>query len=130
MNENKTTLSKHVYNLALDVIESENYDIINEGDFWPTDFANAAANLFRNMITRGPALSFVFKQGRVCVFTLGLTWLVSNRRPCFISCSDDNATGVSRSLGCILTRIHNLEKDDVKELLDMMNEAWYLMKNA
>lgn len=41
----------------------------------------------------------------------------------FVSCSDDNRTGVSRTESSIFLRIYGIEDDDVKELLDMMNEA-------
>lgn len=111
------------------VIADENYDIINEGGFLDSDLANAASNIFKNLITRGKT-GWVFRKDPFSIYTLGLSWKVSNSRPCYISCSDDNATGVSRSEACIFGRIYGIDEDDAKELLDMMNEAWFLMKNA
>ena len=129
MQRTKSALSDHVYELALDVIESENYDILNEG-FLPEDVANAAANIFKNMLKSGKTGAWTFRREPFSLYTLGYSWKVSNSRPCYITCSDDGSTGVSRSEGCILGRIYGLDKEDVADLLHMMNEAWFLMKNA
>ena len=130
MERTKSALADHVYECALAVIADENYDIINEGGFLDSDFANAAANIFRNMLKTDGHRGWIFKREPASVFTMGYNWKFQNSRPCFISCSDDNATGVSRSEACVFGRICGLDEEDVKELLDMMNEAWFLMKNA
>ena len=122
----KSALVDHVYDCALDVIENENYDIVNEGGFLDTDFANAAANIFRSMLTKDLAI----RREPYSVFTMGYNWKFQNSKPCYISCSNDDSTGVSRSEACIFRRVLGLDEDDVKELLDMMNEAWFLMQNA
>ena len=121
-------MADHVYELVLAVIENENYDIINEGGHFASDFANAASNIFKNMLVPDGAGGWAFRKEPFSIFTLGCQWKVSNSRPCFISCSDENPTGVSRSEACVLGRIYGLDEDDVKELLDMMNEAWFYMK--
>ena len=128
MERTKLAIADHVYELALSVIENENYDMLDEG-FLPSDVANAASNIFKNMLTWGKD-TFGFKKDAFSIFTLGYNWKVSNSRPSYISCSDDNSTGVSRSEAPIFSHISGLVEDDVKDLLDMMNESWFLMKNA
>ena len=121
----KSALAEQLYDFALRIIEDENYDIINSGDFLPEDFAGAAVNVFKQMLRAGRTKNWIFNKEPASVYTMGYNWKFCNRRPCFISCSDDNRTGVSRSEGCIMGRIYGFADEDVKELLDMMNEAWY-----
>ena len=126
MERTKSALADHFYECAMSVIADENYDIINEGGFIDSDFAQAATNIYRNLLKRGRT-AWVFKQEPLSIYTMGLNWKIRNNMPGFVSCSDDNRTGVSRTESSIFLRIYGIEDDDVKELLDMMNEAWYLM---
>lgn len=126
MERTKSALADHFYECAMSVIADENYDIINEGGFLDSDFAQAATNIYRNLLKRGRT-AWVFKQEPLSIYTMGLNWKIRNNMPGFVSCSDDNRTGVSRTESSIFLRIYGIEDDDVKELLDMMNEAWYLM---
>ncbi len=128
MERTKSALADHFYECAMSVIADENYDIINEGGFLDSDFAQAATNIYRNLLQHGK-LSWVFRETPLSIYTMGLNWKIKNNMPGFVSCSDDNRTGVSRSESSIFLRIYCIEDDDVKELLDMMNEAWYLMTN-
>ena len=126
MERTKSALADNFYECAMSVIADENYDIINEGGFIDSDFAQAATNIYRNLLKRGRT-AWVFKQEPLSIYTMGLNWKIRNNMPGFVSCSDDNRTGVSRTESSIFLRIYGIEDDDVKELLDMMNEAWYLM---
>ena len=126
MERTKSALADHFYECAMSVIADENYDIINEGGFLDSDFAQAATNIYRNLLKRCRT-AWVFKQEPLSIYTMGLNWKIRNNMPGFVSCSDDNRTGVSRTESSIFLRIYGIEDDDVKELLDMMNEAWYLM---
>ena len=126
MERTKSALADNFYECAMSVIADENYDIINEGGFLDSDFAQAATNIYRNLLKRGRT-AWVFKQEPLSIYTMGLNWKIRNNMPGFVSCSDDNRTGVSRTESSIFLRIYGIEDDDVKELLDMMNEAWYLM---
>ena len=129
MERTKSALGDHIYECALQAIENENYDIIDEG-FLASDLAEAVRSIFKALMKKGRTGGWVFKTEPISIYALGLSWKISNSRPCFVSCSDDNATGVSRSEACIFGRLYGCDEDDAKELLDMMNEAWYLMKNA
>ena len=123
----KTALAELVSFLSLEAIEDENYDIINEGGFMPEEFALAASNIFKNLIVPDGHGGWKFKREPLSIYTLGCQWKVSNSRPCYISCSTDERTGVSRSESCIFGRIYGMDDaDEVKPLLDMMNEAWFL----
>lgn len=125
----KAVLSDNVYECALSAIEDENYDIIHYG-FLPSDLANAARDIFQNMLKPADG-GYVFSKDSFSIHTLGYQWKICNSKPCFISCSCSSSTGVSRTEApFILPGIYGLEASDVKELLDMMNEAWYLMINA
>ena len=110
------------------VIADENYDIITDGGFTDSDFATGATNIFRNLLTKGPTDSWVFRKEPLSIYTMGLSWKVRNNIPGFVSCSNDERTGVSRSESNVL-RIYSFDDDDVKNLLDMMNEAWFVMTN-
>ena len=125
---NKKQLTDTFQERALAVIEDENYDIVVDGGFTPEDFATAATNIFRNLLTP-VGQTWELKHFAISVYTMGLNWKIRNDIPSFVSCSDDNGTGVSRSEHYILSRCYDVYEDDVKTLLDMMNEAWYLMTN-
>lgn len=123
----KTDLGDQVFSLFLKAIEDENYDIINEGGFMPEELALAASNIFKNLLCANGHGGWKFKREPLSIFTLGCDWKVSNSRPCYVSCSTDERTGVSRSESCIFGRIYGIDdSDEVKPLLDMMNEAWFL----
>lgn len=129
MERTKSALADHFYDCAMSVIADENYDIINEGEFLDSDFANAATEIFRNLLVKGRTGGWIFKREPLSIYALGLQWKIRNQAPAFVSCSSDERTGVSRSESCILGRIYGIDDDDVKELLDMLNEAWYLATN-
>ena len=129
MGRTKSALADHFYDCAMSVIADENYDIITEDGFTDSDFANAAATIFRNLLVKGRTGGWIFKRDPLDIYELGLQWKIRNQAPAFVSCSNDDRTGVSRSESCILGRIYGIDDDDVKELLDMMNEAWYLATN-
>lgn len=129
MERTKSALADHFCDCAMSVIADENYDIINEGEFLDSDFANAATEIFRNLLVKGRTGGWIFKREPLSIYALGLQWKIRNLAPAFVSCSSDERTGVSRSESFILGRIYGIDDDDVKELLDMMNEAWYLATN-
>lgn len=129
MEKTKSALADHFYDCAMSVIADENYDIINEGEFLDSDFANAATEIFRNLLVKGRTGGWIFKREPLSIYALGFQWKIRNQAPAFVSCSSDERTGVSRSESCILGRIYGIDDDDVKELLDMLNEAWYLATN-
>ncbi len=130
MERTKSALAERFYELAMNVIADENYDIITDGGFLDSDFANAATSIFKNLLKTNGHKGWRFRTEPYSVYAMGCNWKFSNSRPCFISCSDENGTGVSRSEACIFGRIYDLDEEDVKELLDMMNEAWYHMMVA
>lgn len=53
----------------------------------------------------------------------------SARQGSFISVSNDEQTGVSRSLAQIVMPTRPITKDEVAEIIDMVNEAWYHANN-
>lgn len=125
----KAALSDQVYECALSVIKDESYDIIMYG-FLPSDFANAARDVFQNMLQEANG-GYVFNKESFSIHTLGYQWKICNCKPCYVSCSCSSSTGVGRTEApFILPGIYGLEPSDVKVLLDMMNEAWYLMIKA
>lgn len=127
MERTKSALADHFYDCAMSVIADENYDIITEGGFTDVDFANAAATVFRELLVKGRTGGWVFRKDPLDTYQLGFQWRIKNKMPGFVSCSDDGSTGVSRTESSILLRICGIDEDDVKELLDMMNEAWFLL---
>lgn len=129
MERTKSALADHFYECAMSVIADENYDIINDGGFLDSDFAQAATNTYKNLLNRGISGGWVVKRDSLNIYAMGLQWKVTNY-PGMVSCSNEEGTGVSRSESCIFARAYGIDDDDAKELLDMMNEAWYLMINA
>lgn len=123
MKLNKAKMGELVYELAMEAIEGENYDIITEGGFSDDDFAKAAVSIYKSLAVLSKSYELSFKGVPVSVFALGLSWKVSNN-PGYVSCSNESNTGVSRTLAKV---VDGIDADDVKNLLDMMNEAYYLM---
>ena len=124
----KAQLYDNFYKLAMEVIEGENYNIVDGVSHLPSDFANAAANIFRDLLRPNEdKTAYELTDEPIGIFTLGLQWMVRNHAPGIVSCSNEERTGVSHSNASIINRVYALNTDAVKELLDMMNEAWYLM---
>lgn len=126
MERTKSALADHFYECAMSVIADENYDIVTDGGFLDSDFAQAATDIYKNLLNKGIAGGWVPKRDSLNIYTMGLQWKVNNY-PGMVSCSNDEGTGVSRSESCIFGRVYGIDDDDAKELLDMMNEAWFLL---
>lgn len=125
IHEHKATIVEQAYEKAMSIIADENYDIVSEGGFLDSDFATGLTNIIRAGLVPNGHDGWMFKEsGDLSVYTMGLNWKVNFQRHGFVSCSNDDSTGVSRTEGFV---IGSLSDDDIKNLLDMMNEAWYLM---
>ena len=79
--ETKSELADRFYECAMAVIADENYDIITDGGFTDSDFATGATNIFRNLLTKGPTDSWVFRKEPLSIYTMGLSWKVRNNIP-------------------------------------------------
>lgn len=53
----------------------------------------------------------------------------SARQNSFISVSDSDATGVAHSLAPIVVPTRPITEDEVKDIISMINEAWYHVNN-
>lgn len=123
-------MADQVYRYAMQILEAGKYDILADEYYLPSDVANAASNIFKNMIHHDRATdSWVVNHNASPVYTLGLTWEASNDMPCQVKVSDDKVFGVSRLDGSIFHGFDDIYKDEVRNLVNMMNEAWRLMKN-
>ena len=74
-----------------------------------------------------PTLAFDDSR-KVAIVKLGYTWTaLSSTTSSLVSVSDYDGTGVSRSEARIFHDAYNITKDEVKDLLDMMDEARFHM---
>ena len=132
MKLNKTALiAQPVKKLALEVQESEIYDIVDCIGISQEEFAEAAAQIaYRLAYLDYDTDRLRFHDRRtVSLFALGLTWrAVTATKGSWVSVSDENGTGLSSSEAYIFHDPYDIEEDEVKTLLDMMNEAWYRLQ--
>lgn len=105
-----------VRDIALELCENENYDLFDE--FSWEQVADFAAEVYD--ILRKGAYEIVRELGDYKV-------KIHNGRNSFVSVSNDDATGVSRSEFYIWHVDRDLESI-VEDIIAMTNEAWYFMK--
>lgn len=125
-------ISEPVKRLALEIMESETYDIVEGIGITEQEFADAAANIvYRLAFINYDTDTLRFHDRRtISITALGLNWrAVTATGGSWVSVSDENATGLSSSLASIFHSPYDIRKDEVKDLLDMMNEAWYRLTN-
>ena len=112
---------------AMEVLDEEIYDIDN-GDFTHEEIANAAANLAMALFERTPDGDLAVAKKPVSLFALGCSWKAQSGHPnSWVSCSDEEGTGIGRSACPIFAAASQIDCDEVVMLIEMMNEAWYLM---
>ena len=122
-------MADQVYRYAMQILEKGCFDITADRYYLPSDVANAASNIFKNMIHYDKASdSWVANRISSPVFTLGLSWEASNDGQ--LKVSDDRVSGSSYSEGQIFHGFDDVYKDEVRNLVNMMNEAWSLMKTV
>ena len=118
-----------VRTMARQALDEENYDIDN-GEVTKDEIAAAVANLAMALVGRGVNKDLVVKQVPVSLFALGYSWKAQSGHPnSWVSCSDDNRTGVGRQVCPFFADPFQIDIDEVTMLLECMSEAWYLMKN-
>jgi len=123
-------IEEPVKRLAGQVQESEVYDILDIG-IEPEELSNAASQIvYRLAYIDYDTERLRFHDKRVVTLTaLGLSWKVCTAsKGSYVSCSDEHATGISTSLASIFHDPYRIETGEVKDLLDMMNEAYARMK--
>lgn len=123
-------IEEPVRRLAGQVQESEMYDILDIG-IEPEEFSNAASQIvYRLAYIDYDTERLRFHDRRVVSLTaLGLSWKACTATGgSYVSCSDENGTGMSTSLASIFHDPYRIEENEVKDLLDMMNEAYARMK--
>ena len=116
-------MADQVYRYAMQILEAGKFNITADKYYLPSDVANAASNIFKNMI------HFV-NHNAYPVYTLGLSWEASNDMPCQVKVSDEKVFGVCNLDGCIFHGFDDVYKDEVRNLVNMMDEAWTLMKTV
>lgn len=104
-----------------DLVTDECYDMMEEIEM---------KDLIKFMISVLP-MAFKVKVERL---KAGGSWkyqvkIKNDRESSFISVSDDEQTGVSRSVYYIFEDSENPTEDEIKTFLEMLNEAWYLCNN-
>ena len=132
MKLNKTALiAQPVKKLAMEVQESEIYDIVDCLGITTEEFAEAASQIaYRLAYLDYDTDRLRFHERRTVNLTaLGLTWrAVTASKGSWVSVSDENGTGLSSSLAFIFHDPYDIGQDEVQTLLDMMNEAWHRLQ--
>lgn len=112
---------------AMEALDEEIYDIDN-GDFTHEEIAGAVANLAMALFERTPEGDLTVAARPISLFALGYSWKAQSGHPnSWVSCSDKEGTGIGRSVCPIFAAASQIDVDEVIMLIEMMNEAWYLM---
>ena len=118
-----------VRSYALQALDDEIYDIDN-GDFTRDEIAEAVVSVAMALVGRGLNRDLVMVPTPVSVVALTYDWKARSGNPrSWVSCSGIDSTGISRSECPIFSNPLDIGYDEVKMLVDMMNEAWFLMTN-
>ena len=121
-------VGKRVYDIALEEL-SDHLLLDLSDDFSNEEIAKAASNLAMSLVGRGVNRDLVLQQVPVSLFALGVSWKAFNGDPrSWVSASDDNGTGIGRCEVPIISNPYEITDGEVEYLIEMMNEAWYLMK--
>lgn len=112
-----------VYNMAIEALENECFDMQDE--FKNEQIAETVQHIDLLLHSCGSKSRQV-----VCVQLGGCYVKVCNaRQNSWVSVSSQGSTGVSHSLAYITHNTRIIAQDEVKTLIDMINEAWYCMNN-
>lgn len=114
-----------VRSLAKQILEGGNYDLQEE--FTNEEIAEAVTSLSMALVGRGVNRELVLVPTPVSLFALGVDWKAQSGHHSWVSCSDENGTGISRSVTLIFSDPLAIDDYEVESLIDMMNEAWFLM---
>ena len=126
-----TLVRDKVYDLALDVMDEANFEIIVHGEFTPDQFANAAARLAECMAHRNADGRAIFREAPTqSLYALGLTWQARNSKAnSWVRVYDGKHTGFADTVVApIFSDTHMIDEGEVGELLDLMDTAWTLLK--
>jgi len=119
-----------VRSYALRALDEEAYDIDN-GDCTHAEIAEAVVSVAMALVGRGLNRDLVVAPTSVSVVALGYNWKAkSGRTQSWVSCSGTGSTGIGRSVCPIISDPLDIDYDEVKTLVEMMNEAWFLMLDA
>lgn len=117
---------ERVYQIALEHAQNECLDMQDEKNgFTNEQIAELTQQLVRKLyrVKTTMPVTVELKYGDYSIKAR------SARQGSFISVSDGNATGVSHSLAQITLPIRLITEDEVKEIISMINEAWYHLNN-
>lgn len=112
-----------VYKMAIAELENDIYDMQEE--LTNEVIATTCQNIMRKLNTQGGV-----KQQTI-VTQLGTydVKVFNADRNSWLSLSNSEATAVSRTLTSITDISRAVKQDEVRDLISMLNEAWYTLKN-
>ena len=115
--------NKNVYQLALEHAQNECLDMQDEfSNEQIEEMTQQLVNqLYRVKTTMQVTVSLQY--GKYAIKAR------SARQGSFISVSDSETTGVARSLAPIVVPTRPITEDEVKDIISMINEAWYHVNN-
>ena len=133
----------YIFDLANEVIGDEIYDIVEEGFIDADSLANIVQTLAKELSRPfGETAYYIMLSDGNHITNKDNTitmdeeaqplWgiKVLNNRNSFVTWQNDSRTGVSESLSYIHRfKFKTWTRDEVKDLLDMINEAWYNANN-
>jgi len=117
-------MAQNIYQMAVDYMEDGLLDI-NE-NYSADVVAKAAQELVEALL---PKEGIIYKEAEVTLADLRIK-AHNARNNSWLSVSNDEATGVSRSLVYMVNpHRKRVSVDDIAYTLDMINEAWYSLIN-
>lgn len=122
-NNNSTTMKKDkVYQTAYEYAQNECLDMQDEKQGFTNE---QIAELVQELVSKLYACSCKVQQA-IAVEYGNYTIKVRNaQQNSFVSVSTGDCTGVAHSLAYITMTTRPITQDEVKELVNMINEAWY-----
>ena len=126
-NNNSTTMKKDkVYQIAYEYAQNECLDMQDE----KLGFANEQiAELVQTLVSKLYACNCKAQQAVEVEYGQYTIKVRNARQNSFVSVSTGDCTGVAHSLAYITMTTRPITQDEVKELVDMINEAWYHVNN-
>lgn len=118
-------MKNRVYDMALEVLDEDIYDI---QEYFSNDYLAA---MIQNIIVKMNLLGMHRRAVSVKIGALQVNVMNAGKDSggSFVSVSDDIATSVSRSLVEITDISRPCNKDEVRTLIEMVNEAWFRLYN-
>lgn len=126
-NNNSTTMKKDkVYQIAYEYAQNECLDMQDEKEGFTNE---QIAEMVQSIVAKLYGCTCKTHQAVEVEYGHYTIKVRNARQNSYVSVSTSDCTGVAHSLAYITMTTRPITQDEVKELVDMINEAWYHVNN-